>query len=287
MMKKVLAALPVSPAVAIALVVLVVALIIVIILFRRAKASSLPLESEEELPEHLLPEEDSGEQAGNGQNLWRVLARVFLALLLLLSVALVASAIYFGARSNKPAFCGGCHAVKKAYRSWQTSSHKQISCQTCHQEPGTLGWLSARLRGLSHLSLETRYLSRQRPTTTYSIATTACIKCHKTQMSETIVVGEIAVSHRELIHGGYRCSLCHQGIGHAKSKAVRARNVMYICQNCHDGRAASSACATCHKGADRYPAPKSRDDYQMIPLEDPRCGNCHGTIDCVPCHDDD
>lgn len=286
-MKKLLTALPGSPAVAITLIVLAVALIIVVILFRRARASSVPSAPEKDLPEHLLPEDETGELAGNGGNVWLLWAKLLLTLIVIALVVALASAVYFGVQSNKPGFCGGCHATKKAYKSWRTSSHKQVACQTCHQESGDLGWLSARLRGLSHLSLETRYLSRQRPTTTSSVTTSGCMTCHEAAMSKTVVVGEIAVSHKEIISGGYRCGLCHRGVGHAKARALRARNVMYICQNCHDGRSASSTCSTCHKGPDNYPAPKSRSAYQVIPLQPPRCGNCHGAIDCTPCHTDD
>ena len=43
--------------------------------------------------------------------------------------------------TDHPEFCAGCHPIAPSYKSWAKSSHKDVSCVTCHVRPGLHGWL--------------------------------------------------------------------------------------------------------------------------------------------------
>ena len=41
--------------------------------------------------------------------------------------------------TSRPEFCNSCHIMEPYYKSWQESSHKNVSCIECHFPPGIGG----------------------------------------------------------------------------------------------------------------------------------------------------
>src|SRR5690606_26043380 len=43
--------------------------------------------------------------------------------------------------TNHPKFCASCHTITPSYESWVASSHKDVTCVTCHVRPTVEGWI--------------------------------------------------------------------------------------------------------------------------------------------------
>jgi cytochrome c nitrite reductase small subunit len=60
-------------------------------------------------------------------------------------LALVAGAAALGGLAvpltNHPKFCASCHTITPSYESWVKSSHKDVTCVSCHVRPTIEGWI--------------------------------------------------------------------------------------------------------------------------------------------------
>ena len=50
-----------------------------------------------------------------------------------------------------PVFCNSCHIMEPYYKSWQQSSHKDVTCIECHFPPGIGGKVRGKMLGLVQL----------------------------------------------------------------------------------------------------------------------------------------
>ncbi len=53
--------------------------------------------------------------------------------------------------TSRPQFCNSCHIMEPYYRSWQVSSHSNVSCTKCHFPPGAGEKVRGKLLGLVQL----------------------------------------------------------------------------------------------------------------------------------------
>lgn len=114
---------------------------------------------------------------------------------------------------EKPAVCGGCHAMEQAYASWKMSNHKQIACTECHlPNDGLATKVAAKARtGINDVYHE---LVRDYPAT---INVTAqgkayladnCRRCHLSTVETT-----------KMMQSGQDCATkCHRGLVHSSNK---------------------------------------------------------------------
>lgn len=66
------------------------------------------------------------------------LGKYILILLVLVVLAIPSASIYYSAAGGK--FCARCHEIQPAYRSWHTSTHRDIACKECHGGLLTMSW---------------------------------------------------------------------------------------------------------------------------------------------------
>jgi cytochrome c nitrite reductase small subunit len=150
-------------------------------------------------------------------------------------LALVAGAIALGGAAipltNYPKFCASCHNIAPSYDSWVKSSHKQVTCVTCHVRPTIEGWLHDKAwSGTKDVAI---YLFGT-PTDAHNLKAKVdsdiCLNCHQHILRTSEVaprdlplpVKEVGLimSHRKHMEAfGVRgqdegCTTCHAGVVH-------------------------------------------------------------------------
>ena len=133
--------------------------------------------------------------------------------------------------TNQPTFCAGCHTIRPSYDSWAKSSHKDVSCVTCHVRPGFEGWLHDKV--LAGTKDATSYFLGNPPDAHDLKATVesgVCLQCHRhvLRMSEVAPrdlptpvnsVG-LVMNHRQHMEAFQArgkeegCTTCHAGVVH-------------------------------------------------------------------------
>lgn len=201
---------------------------------------------------------------------YRYTGPVFVLILSLLAAAFIYGADFTG----KSSFCANCHEMKPFYKSWRSSKHKKVSCLTCHQEPGSLGFIIAKAEGLRNYSLRSIYFGRFRPPLAF-ISNKVCLQCHQDLADKVVVSSNIRVSHKEFI-SNFNCSSCHSKIGHTYVSQKTKQPVMDKCLFCHRSyeAKASARCNVCHLKDVGY-RPGQLDDYQLVDFSDEACQACH------------
>lgn len=186
----------------------------------------------------------------------------------------VAAFIYGADFTGKSSFCANCHEMKSFYKSWQTSTHQKVSCLSCHQEPGSLGFIIAKAEGLRNYSLRNLYFGRFRPPLAF-ISNKSCLQCHQNLTAKVTVSKDIRVSHKEFVNA-FNCSSCHPQVGHRRISRKTNEPVMDKCLFCHrrPSEKASSRCTVCHL-KDVGVRPGQIEDYQLIDFTDEACKVCH------------
>ena len=126
--------------------------------------------------------------------------------------------------TSQPNFCSSCHEIRQPVASWTIGAHKNITCLDCHANPGTVGYVSRKFKGLGEVYL---HFTNQIPTTLvarYNIQT--CIVCHKGQNRShpnakniNLAPGEPLApkfSHTQILHNDVSCLVCHRYVGHGE-----------------------------------------------------------------------
>jgi len=179
----------------------------------------------------------------------------------------------------KEASCFDCHDAEKAARGETVDI--PASCDTCH--PG--------------------YKPEWLPGADFS--DTKQVKVFPAPI--IIPEPQIKFNHRVHVDRGIGCQACHQSMGSIElATRDNALPLMETCIGCHDGKAASDACKTCH-----ITTPDGRVDWRLpggklIPegwyfmdahdedwvyshkdvssLGDQKCMSCHTQKECLDCH---
>lgn len=214
-------------------------------------------------------------------------ARLLVAAVLGLAAAALG---YAGTATDE--FCTSCHAEigeqrvggQSADASSSTQrkpAHAQVRCVRCHEEPLPAGFVTnvaARIRfGIKQAAGE------RGPSSEASVPSDRCIGCHRQillRTTESTVTG-VVMSHAEPVERGVPCLECHKNAGHRSGAQGVSMN---SCLRCHDGEAASAACALCHKKDVAFAA-RTRRTFSFVhlpPVTD--CGGCHDQRACDACH---
>jgi len=179
----------------------------------------------------------------------------------------------------KEASCFDCHDAEKAARGETVDI--PASCDTCH--PG--------------------YKPEWLPGADFS--DTKQVKVFPAPI--IIPEPQIKFNHRVHVDRGIGCQACHQSMGSIElATRDNALPLMETCIGCHDGKAASDTCKTCH-----ITTPDGRVDWRLpggklIPegwyfmdahdedwvyshkdvssLGDQKCMSCHTQKECLDCH---
>jgi hypothetical protein len=200
-------------------------------------------------------------------------------------IALVAvlTAVAFGyVTSGTTAFCvRSCHAADESTALYRTDAHGAVGCVRCHEDPPSLGAGGTLITRSVHLLQvwDPALHSYDGPVPSYR-----CLECHADIANGIVVVDRIGVrmDHARPLAAGMSCDDCHTHTGHrSPSETVR----MSACMSCHDGRAASSRCASCHTKDVGLLSRTSERLFARTGLPAKAdCGTCHKLATCDACH---
>ncbi|MCP9451238.1 MAG: NapC/NirT family cytochrome c [Nitrospira sp.] len=152
----------------------------------------------------------------------------------LLIMGFVAGALSLSAAvsvTDRPTFCTSCHLIAPSYESWAVSTHKEVTCVTCHVRPGIEGWMHD--KAWVGIRDTIRYLTGTYPDAhnlKAHVESGICLGCH----SHIARVSEVAprdlpppvkevgliMSHRKHMEAfkirgqGEGCTTCHAGVVH-------------------------------------------------------------------------
>lgn len=186
---------------------------------------------------------------------------------------------------STPSFCANCHVVKKEYKSWTKSSHREVGCLACHQEPGVSGYL---VQKASYLREALLFATNNYTEPTKSqVSNRTCNRCHWEVGRGTVVRYGIRVRHQDFLEKGYKCAGCHNTIAHGDNVPVQKFPTMDKCVICHDGKEVSADCNLCHAQTVKE-AREPRRELVKVAAEIPwHCRGCHAPQvekKCIDCH---
>ncbi|MGO8753060.1 MAG: NapC/NirT family cytochrome c [Thermoguttaceae bacterium] len=208
--------------------------------------------------------------------------------------------------TSRPQFCASCHIMEPYYKSWETSTHKDVSCIECHFPPGVGGKVRGKLLGLVQLAKYVTSSAGSRPAA--EIPDASCLRsgCHETRLLSGRVdfhVGDITIPfdhkpHMEQVRRGkeLRCTSCHSQIVQGKHMTVTP-STCFLChfkgEHFNEGL---GRCTHCHQ------IPEQKFDlgggvtftHELAFERGVDCANCHGDLirgngdvpqeRCVVCH---
>jgi nitrate/TMAO reductase-like tetraheme cytochrome c subunit len=182
---------------------------------------------------------------------WLVLhGLVVLSAMFVLMLVMAGSAAWY---TSRPVFCSSCHIMEPYYKSWQESSHKDVTCIQCHFPPGFGGEVRGKVLGLVQLLKYVTASAGPRPAA--EIPDASCLRsgCHE----KRLLYGEvkfhgIAFDHTPHLQENrlgktLRCTSCHSQIVQGQHMTVTTTT----CFLCHfKGQPFNeklSACTHCHQ----------------------------------------
>ena len=164
----------------------------------------------------------AGKEKLTGQHL------VILGCAVVFFLILTAWSVGYTSRSE---FCASCHEMTPMYQTWQTSSHKNVACFDCHSEPGAMGVVKAKAKGLKEVWLHITGATMNIKADERNIN---CFSCHQDKVKTNVERALAAKDPHTKKHfdNGMTCVSCHTGIVHN----AKINNVGLTRDNC----------ATCH-----------------------------------------
>jgi hypothetical protein len=187
----------------------------------------------------------------------------------------------------QPSFLTRYANLSASYKSWSTSTHANVACQSCHVPPTILSQTgyAARMLGEFYLSI----VLRDRQIDVFPPPTkAACSRCH-IDLRTVSPAGDLLIPHRahtDILN--LECVRCHSNLVHQPNAAGKDIPVMATCLTCHDGKQAKNTCSTCHT-AKAAPASHSAGNWDRIhPTQVAKvdCASCHAWTAnwCADCH---
>ena len=159
-------------------------------------------------------------------------------------VGLISGTFY----SSRPSSCSQCHVMNKYFESWKKSSHGNVGCLACHQQPGVAGFLIrnlGQLRYIPWLIRQTAFPGEAGPIRAV-VSDDSCNRCHQNILGKVVKNRGLRVSHKEIVSAGYYCTDCHSAMPHKKAAFVTQYSRKDKCLQCHNGQEASGKCSLCH-----------------------------------------
>jgi nitrate/TMAO reductase-like tetraheme cytochrome c subunit len=239
------------------------------------------------------------------RSIWRKVRSILypsLALLAAWAFLMVVMAAAAGWYTSRPVFCNSCHIMEPYYKSWQESSHKDVTCVECHFPPGVGGKVRGKMLGLVQLLKYVTASAGPRPAA--EIPDASCLRsgCHETRLLSGLVdFHGIPFDHTPHLKEGrrgktLRCTSCHSQIVQGKHMTVTTTT----CFLCHfkdqPFNEQLSACTHCHQ------IPQQEFDlgggvkftHELAFKKGVDCKSCHGDLirgkgevpreRCLSCH---
>lgn len=222
----------------------------------------------------------------------------------LIAVPLGVAALFAGMEvSSQPGFCGTCHYMQPYYRSWQTSSHSDVSCVECHIPPGIGAEFQKKYEALSMVA---SYITGTYGTNPWAeVPDASCLRpgCHEERLlAGREVFSGILFDHRphltELRRGKrLRCTSCHSQIVQGEHIAVTESS----CFLCHfkdqELNQDTASCTLCHETPEKTITTAGlRFEHADVKRFGMECTLCHGGVvagqgevprqRCLSCHNE-
>ncbi len=227
--------------------------------------------------------------------------RLIIFLILIVFFVIIAlGSIAFTSHSN---FCASCHYMKPFFKSWETSSHKDVECSVCHYPPG--GGIRSKLRKkIEGLVMVGRYWTKlyvkSKPWA--EIRDDSCLRegCHDKRLLEgKVLFNKVAFDHKihfeDLKRGKQlQCTSCHSQIVQGEHITVTESS----CFICHFKESEHypqiDDCSHCHT-KDTLVGPQSpRYNHTLVFDNGFSCDKCHSNTifgdgevpreNCYKCH---
>ena len=202
--------------------------------------------------------------APSRRSLWWKVRRILYPLMALLAAWLFLMLVMGGAAAwytSRPVFCNSCHNMEPYYKSWQESSHKDVTCIECHFPPGVGGKVRGKVLGLVQLLKYVTGSAGTRPSA--EIPDASCLRsgCHENRLLSGRVDYRVKTLDKEIVipfdhtphlEAGRRgktlhCTSCHNQIVQGTHMTVDSRT----CFLCHfkdqPFNEKLSACTHCHQ----------------------------------------
>lgn len=158
------------------------------------------------------------------------------------------------AYSESPSFCGLCHNMKTYVDSWKSSSHREVSCLSCHRAPGILNHLKGKWVDLE-LALSYFLVGKGFKKLHYEVDDGNCLQkgCHRKED----LMGEMVFKNVRFPHGSHlgelrrgmrlRCTSCHAQLVQGLHLTVHETNCV-ICHFYRVGPRGEEECISCAVG---------------------------------------
>ena len=239
------------------------------------------------------------------QKTWKTLRWLLLraaAVLGMFLVFLLLAVGFAGWYTSRPVFCSSCHIMEPYYRSWQASSHNDVSCIECHFAPGFGGKVRGKMLGLVQLAKYVTQSAGPRPAA--EIPDASCLRsgCHeKRLLTGRVDFQGVPFDHRphlgEIRRGmQLRCTSCHSQIVQGTHMTVTT-STCFLCHFKNElFNEGLGACTRCHQ------IPDEKFDlgggvmfsHDLAYEKGVDCVNCHGDViggkgevpreRCLACH---
>jgi len=192
-----------------------------------------------------------------------------------------------GYLATQPKFLQRYAEMDTFYTSWTTSTHAEVSCQSCHIAPRVVPRAMYAVRMLGEFYASIVMPSRQ-PRLFTSPKNEPCTSCHQDTRT-TSPAGDLKIPHRAHVRVlKLPCVHCHAFAVHKTNPEGKHTPRMATCLVCHDGRKARKDCPACHTKKDLPANHKSADWVVVHPLKQKEfdCKSCHGWTGrwCRRCH---
>lgn len=133
--------------------------------------------------------------------------------------------------TSRSEFCNTCHEMNKEYCTWQASAHKNVSCVSCHSEPGAMGVVKEKAKGMREVYV---HITGVPETIKADERDINCYSCHqdkvKTDLDKALAMKDPHTQKH--FSNGMTCISCHSGLVHnvKLNNTVPSRET---CSNCH------------------------------------------------------
>lgn len=204
--------------------------------------------------------------------------------------------------------------MKPDVKSWEASSHSNVTCYGCHGAQTIPSLLVHKVKALNELRLHVTKgfeqpinISSELSENEAEMANSICNRCHSVTQRNVTPNKGIIINHKAHEKEGLLCTRCHNRVAHLTAdkyidtevrkenpEKYKNRMEMRYCMECHTGKEGKGPkeCSTCHpKGFELKPDSHLKDDFfpkkhGKIALQDTEyCKSCHFEAKlCVDCH---
>ncbi|MEW5707269.1 MAG: cytochrome c3 family protein [Actinomycetota bacterium] len=205
--------------------------------------------------------------------------RIIFAVALIISISAV---YYYGSR---PEVCERCHSGELV-QNLKKSTHKGISCLSCHSRPGIDGSVAQFIDYTRWLSASVFKKEKERYDA--QVSNEACLRCHYEITRKIVSQWGVRMRHTDVLEKGLLCTDCHNSVAHGKALAVNNVPTMDKCLACHNNKQASASCDTCHTSKAKPTTRKIESEIIKIDVAAMKnCRSCYPQTQdsiCIKCH---